>query len=88
MKAMSNAEYLRSIEAYSRVSRVKNEKARSALYYFFFCVNTLIDAGEANILKLLEEGYRAGVKDIGNRKEAIKVFEGYLEDDGLLVKSS
>lgn len=52
MKAISNAEYLRFIEAYSRVGRVKNEKARSALYYFFFCVGTLIDAGEADILKL------------------------------------
>ena len=88
MKAINNVEYLRFIEAYPRVGRVKNEKARSALYYFFFCVGTLIDAGEADILKLLEEGYKAGIKDIGNRKEAINVFEKYLEDNGLLVKPS
>lgn len=88
MKAISNAEHLRFIEAYSRVGRVKNEKASFLLYYFFFYVGTLIDAGEADILKLLEEGYKAGIKDIGNRKEAINAFEEYLEDNGLLVRLS
>lgn len=32
MKAINNVEYLRFIEAYSRVGRVKNEKARVPHY--------------------------------------------------------
>ena len=81
-------EYLKFVEAYSKVGRVKNAKARSALYYFFYCVGTLVHMGENNILKLLEEGYKAGIKEIGNEEEAIDIFERYLEDNGLLVKET
>lgn len=86
MRAMSNIEYFRFIEAYLNVARVDNEKARSALHFFFYCTKTLVDEGITDILKLLEEGYKTSIQEIEDDKDARTVFERYLEDNGLLVK--